>query len=281
VPARRIWPGAGPYPHERWRRRGASAAAAACFTRDFDGATHRIRLTPGAVTDSGAFPRTFVAIVRRFSSSTADNEALVALNATTDVNSAISFHTNNTLRLMVDGAAGVSFSTFTVLPSDGWVLVAAGKASGTATPRMHKYVYNTATWTHQDGSAAIANGTLGATETIELGAWFNGVEGADVRLAVGGVYDSNLSDANLETAPLALQALLNLTPAALWRLDQASTSIAVNDLTAGGADQTSVTGTTVVGDCPAGFDWTLAAVEGRPQDPVIAPNLAVIQQSSW
>jgi hypothetical protein len=32
--------------------------------------------------------------------------------------------------------------------SDGWVLIAATKAAGTSTPRMHKYVYSTDTWSH-------------------------------------------------------------------------------------------------------------------------------------
>lgn len=238
--------------------------------RGFDGTDDRIRLNPGAITNSGAGPKTFAAIVKRTADSGTGSDPIIALNYAADIDGSFYFgQSANTLALLNNGATQTSVSSFTVTASDGWCLVAVTKASGTATPRFHKYRYSDATWTHSDGSAAIGNGAATTTLTIEVGSWFNGVDTAPIRLAVAGVWNSVLSDATIETLELALQAWVDANPGAFWCFDQASTATPVDDLSSTGtADQTAITGTSVVtGDDPPGFDFTLGGGSGTSSSP--------------
>jgi hypothetical protein len=83
-------------------------------------------------------------------------------------------------------------------------------------------------------------------------------EKLDGRLAVIGIWQSVLTNTQIEGLTSALSAWKDLGPTALWAFNQASTTTPVTDLTGGGADQTAITGTTAVtGDDPPGFDFTL------------------------
>jgi hypothetical protein len=146
--------------------------------------------------------------------------------------------------------------TLTVLATDGWVLIATGKATGTATPRAHKYRYDTNAWTHENHFDGIANSTApGSDGTVRFG------EMAASSFFIGdmlllGLWNYKLSDAEVETLPFTLQAWLTTQtpPVGLWLLDQSATTQNVIDITGGGANQSLLTGTAVATNHPPVFN---------------------------
>lgn len=183
-------------------------------------------------------------------------ETLISLNAASDGNGILCLDgAAGKLALGIEGFTAGSFSTFTTTAAKSWVLLAAGKASGSATPRMHQYVYGTGVWTHQNGTVPMGDGSLGATVTCELGGYFNGFNALNGDLAVAAIFPGNLSDAAVETLLWSLMAWHSQTPLALWLLDQSATSQAVDDLTGGGATQTAITGTSVAATSVPGFSY--------------------------
>jgi hypothetical protein len=144
--------------------------------------------------------------------------------------------------------------------ASGWLLTAITKASGSATPRWHQYSYTSTTWTHVNATNNVSDSTISvAIDNIGLG-YLDNDEVLNGNLAVIGAWNAVLSDGDLETMPCALSAWVDLTPAALWPFNQASTSDPVLDVTGNGADQTSITGTSVVnGDDPPCFSFSLTS----------------------
>jgi hypothetical protein len=165
-------------------------------------------------------------------------------------------------------------------PADGWVLVAFTTAGGTAVVRYHKYVFDTDTWTHANSAGTVDDddNTCDRAETRfqETAGWvFQG------RYAVMGVWGSALSDVNLEALTTQYTDWVAATPMALWRFDQGATTTAIDDQTAGGADQTALTGSTVVDDPVPGFTFGEGVVPGAvtvtatPGGLTITSNVAV------
>ncbi|HEY2086253.1 MAG TPA: hypothetical protein VGH54_09540 [Mycobacterium sp.] len=154
-------------------------------------------------------------------------------------------------------------------PSVGpWLLVVARKATGSAVPRLSMYNYTTGTWAHHDGSGpagdGVAPGAGGQVRFSFQGSsdFFGG------RVAARALWSNSLPWASDTTGDAAIEAAglkdaaanwATANPSAFWLFDQATTATPVADLsTAGTADQTSVTGTTVItGDDPPGFDFSL------------------------
>ncbi len=125
-----------------------------------------------------------------------------------------------------DTAAGFTESAFTVTTGDDWTLIAMSKASGSATPRFHKYVFSTGVWTHSAGTAAAGNATaIGASGHFYTGAFSTGTHQCQA-LAT---YSTILSDAQVESLASSLAAWLTSGPASLWIFDQATTSMLVRD----------------------------------------------------
>jgi len=141
------------------------------------------------------------------------------------------------------GASGMSTS---------WRWYVATRGSGL--PRFHIWDLS-GTWTHVDGtfnpgsgSGAIANIFLG----VDTGNSWRG------KIAAAAVSDTNMSDAQVE-AKFTLNAV-DLT-SMKWAtiLNQTSTSTAATDITGGGGDQASISGTTVdTGDDPPGYNYSLS-----------------------
>lgn len=148
-----------------------------------------------------------------------------------------------------------------------WRLIAFTKASGTVAPRGHEFEFDTSTWSHANAGSTLPNATTTAS-VMYLGRLFQDSGVADFlpgRLAVVGVWDSALTDTQIETLETALQNWVDLSPVGLWALNQASVATPVEDLTVGNADQTAITGTTVItGDDPPGFNFTLGGGASRP-----------------
>lgn len=150
--------------------------------------------------------------------------------------------------------SGISYTT-----SDGWMVVAVTKATGSNTPRAHKVVLGgsashggTGSAVSDQGTNALAGGFAIVGGTTSFG-WFVG------RIAVAGVVNSVLSDADIESLAVSLsnwKTLFTGGVSALWRFDQA-TATTSDDLTGNGCHLDNVNNTTVVnGDDPPGFLWT-------------------------
>jgi hypothetical protein len=227
----------------------------------------RIRFTPGALTLTDAGNRTFVGICKR--ASVGGQHSIVGLNYSTDVSAMMQWQdTTNKLKFSVNGANVFQVSTFTVPVASNWVLVAAGKTSGTTTPRFHLYVYDTNTWTHEDAAGTMIDGSGQTTTTVEIGSIFNGFDSFDGDIALAGIFPSVLTDAQVETLPFSLMAWLSLSPAGLWLLDQSDTAQNVIDMTGGGANQTAITGTSVSTNSVPIFSYGYPVL--RAERPVVA-----------
>jgi hypothetical protein len=130
--------------------------------------------------------------------------------------------------------------------SDNWHMACISKASGTATPRGHKYVYDTDTWTHSNAAGTLADGasTPGSGGVIQLGRYAT-TEYINADIAIIGCWDRVLSDAEAELLPFSLQSWYHTGPVGLWVLDQADTAVKVLDVTGNGANESALTVTSV------------------------------------
>jgi hypothetical protein len=146
---------------------------------------------------------------------------------------------------------------------------------------------STGIWSHGAGGTAIADWTSpGASGTVRFNNasssdWFNG------KVAVRAAWSNLLpyaadtgGDAAIEAAGLedTLQAWVDVAPSALCPFNQDAVTTPVEDITGGGGDETSRTGTAVVtGDDPPGFDFTLGGpppvLEEGPQHVIHRSNL--------
>lgn len=132
-----------------------------------------------------------------------------------------------------------STSTFTVTTSDGWVIVAASKVSGSAAARLHRYAFGTNTWTHEDGDTAVGDHSSAAGGQIYL----SYACGSDIECTA--LWNYVLTDAQVETLATSWQHWVSLAPVGGWLFDQSLTTQNVVDWTGGGANQSSLVGTAV------------------------------------
>lgn len=153
------------------------------------------------------------------------------------------------------------------LTTNVWYLVVVRKTQGVSQPRFSFYNYTTATWTHQNGVASLDGWTVpGASGSIRF-TYQTEPDNLDGSIAARAAWSNILpwsadttGDTALEAAGLqaALKNWFIASPTALWIFNQESVATPVTDLTGGGADQTSIIGTSVVTtDDPPGFSFTL------------------------
>lgn len=230
--------------------------------RAFDGVDDVIVLDEGTLDTilNGAFT---IAVLFKKTAETGDGfQFLASLNAgvnTSQVGS-VGITSGNAMQLSI---GGISRTWFTI-SNNVWYLFVVKKATGTATPRANLWSYDTDTWAGWTDAADTLDANATTIVEVRLG---NGPNSFPLSGKLGGavVYSSALSDANGETLEDTAQHWFDLSPAAMWRTNQASTSTAVTDDTGNGADQTAITGTTVdTGDDPAPFDFTLGAAPPKP-----------------
>jgi hypothetical protein len=154
----------------------------------------------------------------------------------------------------------VAVSTFTVQTTDGWVIIAGTKAAGASTPRLHKYVFSTDTWTHEAGGTTVGDVATGVTgHAVKFSSWENS-DRFSGKYALAAGWSSALSDAEVED----LSTNLNVSdwtghavaPVSVWPLNQANVTDGVEDLV-GTSDETGRVDTTVIiGDDPPGFSFS-------------------------
>jgi hypothetical protein len=143
---------------------------------------------------------------------------------------------------------GLGKGTTAITDSNGWLLLAATHAAGSATPRLHRSIIATASHEHADHSGgAIAAASSIASGTIRLG---GNDDFANMRLAAAAIFDKVLSDGQIEGIVTAktTQSIYDLTP--VWLVDDADAFVSdyMNN-----ADRTSVTGTADDADDPSGW----------------------------
>lgn len=140
--------------------------------------------------------------------------------------------------------------------STSWRWYVMTKASGSVAPRIHVGDLS-GTWSHTDNSATVADGS-GPVDTIYLGSQNGSSNGWRGSIAVVATWTSVLSDGTIEaTLGTSAATVLAASPGWMVRLNQASTATSVTDDTAGGGDQSAISGTSVDADDPPGFDYAL------------------------
>lgn len=182
-------------------------------------------------------PATLAAIVR-INTLSGSNVAIFGVGTVT-VGWNLVIRTSGLFRFMTDG---VTVDSTTGLVINNWYLLAVSKATGTVTPRFHIYNYTTGAWVHETTSS-IGNGTV-PVSAPRIGSQ-NGAITFDGSIAVVGAWNVVLADTQIESLVGSLSPWFQVQPKGLWVLDQGAVTMLVPDLSGGGANETSKTGTTV------------------------------------
>lgn len=210
--------------------------------RFFDGTDDQIQISLGAIPTTPTAPFTMAVIFKRHSSSTG-NDSPIQIIGSGGSEANLLYVTSAGVPTWYNNTADSQPAAMT-LGLDEWWYFAVDKANGTVAPRFHSYRYGTGVWQHVVGATALANSPSLATGHVKLGgAGSNALMGW---ILAAGFWDVVLSDAEHEALELTF-ATWDDAPVgdALWRLDQANVADDVLDQTAGGANENSITGTTV------------------------------------
>ncbi len=216
--------------------------------RNFDGVDDYITTALGSL--GFAFgPGTMAAIFRKADDS--GSETLLYVGSATTLGNRYSLFFAGATTPTIRCGSGTVNSPLLVEAADDWVFVAVTKATGTVTPRWHRYVFGTSTWTHQDaGSTLVNSGTPANSARIGATTGPNTFFHGDMGIA--GVASVVLTDLEIEELVTEEAAWAASGMVAVWPLTQASAATAVQD-TVGAADETAITGTSVTAsDIP----WT-------------------------
>lgn len=217
--------------------------------RRFDGVDDRIFFAPGNAAPIDGGPITIATIWRP--SSNHQGGLIDGRNAGVRRWAINPFSDNN---VYINTGGGITSTNYGAYIGQ-WALLAFTKPNGSSTVRTHLFRYDTSIWTHTD--LAACGDSPGGIDEIIVG-WFGSSEYLHADLAVMGIWSSALSDVALEGLTNALEDWDAASPAALWAFNQENVATPVEDITDGGADQTAITGTTVLsGQDPPGFDFSL------------------------
>jgi hypothetical protein len=227
------------------------------------GTSDKITLAAGALTNSTR-AGTLIILVKRASVFN-QNMAIVSGRASTTVTWDLHVDAGTPFG---DGDFGTGGSSITL---DNWTVIAVTKTSGTTSYRYHVAEVGGA-WTHNDSGFNLADGA-GGTDSIEIGTGDEASPNVDIAAAAKWATDV-LSDAEIEALGTTDMAdWMAGAPDGAWQFNQASTSDDVLDLTGGGADQTAISGTTVVTD-PVGWTYFSGGVVDEGTLTATLPALA-------
>jgi hypothetical protein len=213
----------------------------------FDGVDDKIEFAIGGGASLG--PLSFVAILKRISDSV--NWHSVMTRHTSGASPVDQYFFDAGNQFILWNEFSEDSSAYTVLGTEGWVLIAHTRPSGSSAGRFHKYRWDTSAWTHQAGDTSVSIVTSVSGGKFKFGTYNNSDYG-NFSLLVAGWWNSELSDANIETLIGGLSAWTNLSPVEAWRFDRTSAISAFG--TSNTADETSRVGTTLdTGDAPSGW----------------------------
>lgn len=230
--------------------------------REFNGTDDTIILGAGGLGAIPAGAWTFIVLAKP--TDLAVVKAFISLYAGTACLASLCDAGNPNLGCYTDSNDSTAFVG---MVTDEWQVVAVSKAAGNVAPRFHCAVLGAPDWSHSNGGGSmpdVATTALG----VRLGSMFSFGNPAGfkaTRMATAAVFDSALSDADIESIETThtTQQLVDLGALAVWDLNQVSTGTAVIDL-AGDADETSLVGTTVItGDDPG---WTFGVASSGSTD---------------
>jgi len=212
-------------------------------SRKFNGTTDRLETYIGGCTFAFG-PGTFACIAKK----TADGSYQTFLAqfdyAGTGGDSGFQVDTSN--NLIFSGDAGDSLSGVPFTVANNWCLIAMTKDTGDVVCRGHKYVYDTGVWTHTNSGNTVDDSAapISPINHVTLG----GYGGGDIysgHMLIAAMWNRVLSDSELEGMTGSLVQWVQTYPKGLWVLNQASISTPVEDTTGNGANQVSLTGTTI------------------------------------
>lgn len=212
------------------------------MARTFNGTSDRITVSAGA-WDGFAGELTFAAIVK-LGSDTAGYRSILGLKD--GAGNGWDFSIQNTQLVMwLDDEDGGAFSVPSYITvAMGWVLVAVTHGSGAATPRFHRYRFDTDAWDHTDHSQTTTQTTPATGASLDIGSWGAG-QYFTGDIAIVGAWQSNFSDGVIERLPWTLQQWVQPTSEkSVWILDQSETTQSVADA-CGTSHQSSISGTSI------------------------------------
>jgi hypothetical protein len=221
----------------------------------FDGVDDYLLFDVGQFAASGAY--TFACVVKRAGAD--DNVYQLVMGIVGGASNGGMSHSSSSPggQLFIWDA---THNTFAADPrigqTDGWLFLAITKGAGTVQGRIHRYSWGSPGWFHGDTSTvgqSCASPTLNGSSRVGFAGdgpssptWFMG------NYLIGGVWDSQLSDAEIETLIGGLRAWRTLEPKEAWRLniESAISSFALS----GTSVETARSGATLdAGDAPTGW----------------------------
>lgn len=223
--------------------------------RSFDGSNDYIMLGAGATVGLTASTGITIAMLAK-RNSTNGCDLICGANSPTGARFGREFGfgvqasgSGNTLFYF--GANTNSYSTTPLVTADGWCVIAVTKAAGTVLPRFHKIPIGGSAVRSNGGATAAASTALTSAARWEFGRdeYLNKIA---EKVGLAAVWNVALSDAQID----ALAANLRTSdwwnsaagrPLTLWQFNQTLTTVAVADLTGGGANQTDILETNVDG----------------------------------
>lgn len=221
--------------------------------RNFNGTTDRVSCAgTGAASFNGA--HTIVGIVK-LNALTADKGIVSFGNGATNLASLADASTNRIGYYTATELCVPSFSEGIV--TGVWYIFAISKAAGTNFARFHVKPLGSGSWDHAAGGSSTIADKASVNTTVDFGRFVDNSGSQDCRIAAAALYTAELTDLAIEsiqTTP-SMQKLKDLGAVSLWNLNQASVATPVDDII-GAADQSSISGTTVVQDTVPGWDAT-------------------------
>lgn len=237
--------------------------------RRFDGVDDRIQFSEGLLDTGGSAGFSWLAILKSNAPSGANNSSRQFMSLRGSASGEWSFGIANVSGGVANqdslaayvvvsggsaGATGESAAGY-LTSAMGWCLVAVTKASGIATPRWHRYRYDTQAWDHTDDNETHGDpDDSGGAASFYIGAYDGTAEFFSGDIAVVGVWKSKiLTDGQLEGMTSGLSTWMARSPTSLWMLNQSDVGTAVSDQM-GNSNQTAITGTTAVSVSDLAFD---------------------------
>lgn len=149
-----------------------------------------------------------------------------------------------------DFGSGVTFN-----PAGHWCWVGFTRASGNSTWHFKDYTAGGA-WSHTGSGFNPGNGT-GPIDVIQVSGYGGG--GIHILGSVAVVFTVNSALADLAVEAACTSNAADAYAVANWMTlwNQSSTATAITDVTGGGGDQSSITGTSIDSDEPPGFNWSI------------------------
>lgn len=215
------------------------------YVREFDGSDDFVTLSIGAIPSFTFGAMWCLVWSADFTPATVRHCVAVGDNGSVANSVTLGVSTTGNVRVVNNGSTARSGAV--VLTDSRWHIIGFGKATGTATPRLHIWDPISG-WQHENASGTQAN-NADTHDIASIGAGTLGGGPFGGRIAAAAIKQGDaLSDATFETFSEGVGAWWKATPSALWILDQSVTTEVIRDETGGGANESALTGTTVQTD---------------------------------